>query len=52
MSADPVSELQAAALAAAINENKKYWNNEGTYRVVVNGQEFVVALEKEMVSFR
>lgn len=52
VSADPVSELQAVALAAAINENKKYWNNEGTYRVVVNGQEFIVALEKEMVSFR
>lgn len=45
-------ELEAVALVVAANEHKTYWNNEGTYRVVVNGQEFVVKLEKEIESFR
>lgn len=52
LSADPADELQAVAIAAASNEHKKYWNKEGTYRVVVNGQEFLIELKKEMTSFR
>lgn len=50
--AAPADELQAVALAAAANEHNKYWNNEGTYRVVVNGQEFVIELAKEVISFK
>lgn len=46
---DSVDELQAVAFATAVNEHNKYWNNEGTYRVVVNGHEFVIELEKERV---
>ena len=49
---EPASDFQAVAMAAAVNENKTYWKREGTYRVVVNGQEFVVELEKEMVRIR
>lgn len=45
-------ELEAVALAAAANEHKTYWNMEGTYRVVVNGREFLIDLEKEMTDFR
>lgn len=50
--AEPASEVQAAAVAAAINEDKKYWRKEGTYRVIINGEEFLVDLEKETVRFR
>lgn len=49
---EPASEVQAAALAAAVNEDKTYWGDQGTYRVTVNGEEFLVELKKEMVSFR
>lgn len=49
---EPASDLQAAAIAAAVNENKTYWKKEGTYRVIVNGQEFMVELEKETVQLR
>lgn len=45
-------ELEAVALAAATNEHSTYWCSQGTYRVVVNGEEFVVELEKEAVRFR
>lgn len=50
--AEPASDVQAAAIAAAVNEDKTYWKDEGTYRVVVNGEEFLVDLKKEMVRFR
>lgn len=49
---EPASDVQAVALAAASNENRTYWNEEGTYRVVVNGEEFLVELKKESVRFR
>lgn len=45
-------EVEAVALAAAMNEHGTYWCSQGTYRVVVNGQEFVVDLEKEVPRFR
>jgi len=45
-------ELQAVAMAAAINENESHWSAQGTYRVLVNGQEFEVALTKDLGSFR
>jgi len=48
----PASELQAVALAAAVNEDKTGWADQGTYRVVVNGDEFLVDLKKETVPFR
>lgn len=50
--AEPASDVQAAAIAAAANEDRTYWRDEGTYRVVVNGEEFLVDLKKEMVRFR
>ena len=49
---EPVGELQAAALAAALNEHKHSWSSEGVYRVVVNGEEFVIELSKETARFR
>jgi len=44
---NPTDELQAVAMAAAINENESHWSGQGKYRVTVNGQTFVVDLEKE-----
>lgn len=48
----PATEAQAVAFAAALNEAKTGWSKEGTYRVVVNGEEFVIDLEKEAPRFR
>lgn len=48
----PASEIQAVALTAAVNEDKTSWTDQGTYRVVVNGDEFLVELKKETVRFR
>ena len=45
----PSSEAQAVAIAAAASEDEKYWEKKGTYRVVVNGQEFLVDLAREAV---
>lgn len=45
-------ELEAVAMAAAMNEHGTYWCSQGTYRVVVNGEEFVIELEKEIPRFR
>lgn len=49
---EPASDVQAAAVAAAINEHKTYWEKQGIYRVVVNGEEFEIELEKEIVRIR
>ena len=51
-SAEPASELQAVGLAAAVNEDQSYWGDAGTYRVVVNGTEFLVDLRRETERFR
>lgn len=51
-SAEPASELQAVGLAAAVNEDRRYWGDQGTYRVVVNGTEFLVDLRRETERFR
>ena len=45
----PSSEAQAVAIAAAASEDETYWEKKGTYRVVVNGQEFLVDLAREAV---
>ena len=50
--AEPASELQAVGLAAAVNEARRYWGDHGTYRVVVNGTEFLVELKREIEQFR
>lgn len=50
--AEPASELQAVGLAAAVNEDRRYWGDEGTYRVTVNGTEFLVDLKRETERFR
>ena len=50
--AEPASELQAVGLAAAVNEDRRYWGDHGTYRVVVNGTEFLVDLRRETERFR
>ena len=50
--AEPASELQAVGLAAAVNEDRRYWGDHGTYRVVVNGTEFLVELKRETEQFR
>lgn len=50
--AKPASDVQAAALAAAVNEDRTYWEDQGTYRVTVNGEEFLVDLKREAVRFR
>ncbi|MCI8454612.1 MAG: biotin-dependent carboxyltransferase family protein [Lachnospiraceae bacterium] len=50
--AEPAGELQAAAMAAAMNEHKNSWCNEGVYRVVVNGEVFEIELSKETARFR
>ena len=49
---NPTDEVQAVAMAAAIRENESHWSVQGKYRVTVNGQTFVVDLEKEAESFR
>ena len=49
---EPASELQAVGLAAAVNEDQNYWGDAGTYRVVVNGTEFLVDLRRETERFR
>ena len=51
-SVEPASELQAVGLAAAVNEDQSYWGDAGTYRVVVNGTEFLVDLRRETERFR
>ena len=51
-SVEPASELQAVGLAAAVNEDQNYWGDAGTYRVVVNGTEFLVDLRRETERFR
>lgn len=33
-------------------ESKKYWNPIGTYRVVIDGTEYMVELEEETERFR
>ena len=43
---------QAVAIAAASEANKTAWVKAGTYKISVNGKEFLVELEKEVVRFR
>ena len=50
--AEPASDMQAVAVAAASNEDRLSWSPQGTFRVVVNGEEFIVDLERESVCFR
>lgn len=45
-------EEQAVAIAAASELQKTGWDKVGTYRISVNGKEFLVELEKESVRFR
>lgn len=47
---EPASDAQAVALAAAANAAG--WSDQGTYRVIVNGEEFLVNLKKEVKRFR
>ncbi len=49
---EPTSDVQAVALAAAASEDRENWSSRGTYRVVVNGEEFLVDLKRETVHFR
>ena len=52
VSGAPADEMEAVALAAAINEDKAHWSGSGKYKVAVNGQEFLVDLSKEIKDFR
>lgn len=44
-------ELQAVALASAVNENTNYWGNVCVYHVTVNGQSYTVEVEKHDTGF-
>lgn len=50
--AEPSSDVQAVAIAAAASEDETYWDKKGTYRVVINGQEYLVDLVRESVRYR
>lgn len=47
-----LEEETAIGIAAAAAENMKGWSKAGTYRIVVNGKEFFVDLEREEKLFR
>ena len=49
---EPASDVQAAALSAAVCEHRSGYAAKSTYRVVVNGEEFLVELEREEEPFR
>ena len=49
---EPASDVQAAALSAAVCEHKSGYAAKSTYRIVVNGEEFLVELEREEEPFR
>ena len=49
---EPASDVQAVALSAALCEQKTNFSSQGTYRIVVNGEEFLVELQKETEPFR
>ena len=49
---EPADEEQAVAIAAASDLQKTGWDKVGTYKISVNGKEFLVELEKECVRFR
>lgn len=49
---EPADDEQAVAIAAASEANKTAWVKAGTYKISVNGKEFLVELEKEVVRFR
>ena len=50
--AGAASDVQAAALSAAVCEHRSGYAAKSTYRVVVNGEEFLVELEREEEPFR
>ena len=50
--AEPASDVQAVALSAALCEQKTNFSSQGTYRIVVNGEEFLIELQKETEPFR
>ena len=45
-------ELQAAIQVAVAHEARKYWKRAGTYKVTVDGSEFMVELEEESEGLR
>lgn len=49
---EPASEKEAVALAAAASEDQNHWVHLGKYRVVVDGEEFLVDLSGEGKGFR
>ena len=49
---EPAGEEQAVAIAAASELQKTGWEKAGTYKISVNGKEFLVELEKQVVKFR
>ena len=49
---EPCGELDAVIQVAVGCESKKYWNPIGTYRVVIDGTEYMVELEEEIERFR
>lgn len=48
----PASDKEAVALAAAAAEDRTYWEKLGKYRVVVDGEEFLIDLARETKRFR
>ena len=49
---EPCGELDAVIQVAVGCESKRYWNPIGTYRVVIDGTEYMVELEEETERFR
>lgn len=49
---EPCGELDAVIQVVVGCESKKYWNPIGTYRVVIDGTEYMVELEEETERFR
>lgn len=45
-------ELEAAIHVAVAHEAKKYWSKAGTYKITVDGNEFIVELEEETEGLR
>ncbi|MBP3927149.1 MAG: biotin-dependent carboxyltransferase family protein [Clostridium sp.] len=46
------AELSAAIQAAVAHEARKYWKKAGKYRVIVDGNEFIVELSEESEGLR
>ena len=49
---EPAAERDAVIQAAVAHEASKYWGSAGTYKVRIDGEEFIVELQEERTGLR